>query len=80
MQDLLNVLCCPETRQPLQIADAKLVGELNQKIKDGQVRNRGGKPITETMEAGLIREDGKYIYPVRNKIPVMLVDEAIPLQ
>ena len=80
MQDLLNVLCCPETRQPLQIADAKLVDELNQKIKDGQVRNRGGKPITETMEAGLIREDGKYIYPVRNKIPVMLVDEAIPLQ
>ena len=80
MQDLLNVLCCPDTRQPLQIADAKLVGELNQKIKDGQVRNRGGKPITETMEAGFIREDGKYIYPIRNKIPVMLVDEAIPLQ
>jgi uncharacterized protein YbaR (Trm112 family) len=26
-----------------------------------------------------VREDRKYLYPIRQDIPVMLVDEAIPL-
>ena len=31
------------------------------------------------LEGGLLRADGKVVYPIRNGIPVMLIDEAIPL-
>jgi uncharacterized protein len=79
MQELLDILRCPETHQPFQIADAALVADLNTEIKGGQLKNRAGKPITEPIENGLIREDRKFLYPIRNNIPVLLIDEAIPL-
>ena len=79
MQELLDILCCPETHQRVQIADAGLVSELNGKIKAGEVRNRAGRIVNEPMDSGLLREDRKYIYPVRKNIPMLLIDEAIPL-
>ena len=75
---LLNILCCPETHQELRVAGSALVENLNQQIRAGQLKNRAGKPVTETLSGGLVRSDGKFLYPVRN-LPVMLVDEAIPL-
>jgi uncharacterized protein YbaR (Trm112 family) len=79
MQDLLDILCCPETHQPFQIADPGLVADLNSKIKAGQLKNRAGKPVTEPIDSGFVREDRKFLYPVRGNIPVLLVAEAIPL-
>ena len=76
---LLHMLCCPETHQPLQTAGAEVVAKLNQQVSAGTLKNRGGKPVAVTLDSGLIREDGKFLYPVRNDIPVMLVSEAIPL-
>jgi uncharacterized protein YbaR (Trm112 family) len=35
--------------------------------------------VTDPVQEALVREDGKYAYPVREDIPIMLVDEAIPL-
>ena len=35
--------------------------------------------VKEKIDEGLVRADGKYLYPIRHNIPVMLVDEAIPL-
>jgi uncharacterized protein len=79
MQDLLDILCCPETHQPFQLADAQLIADLNAKIKAGQIKNRDGKVVTEPIESGLVRQDRKYLYAVRNNIPLLLIDEAIPL-
>ena len=79
MQELLEILRCPETHQPFAIADAALIGDMNSKIKAGQLRNRGGKPVTDPIESGLLRQDRKFLYPIRNSIPVLLIDEAIPL-
>jgi uncharacterized protein YbaR (Trm112 family) len=76
---ILAILCCPETRQSLRVADAGLVEKLNGRIASGALTNRGGKPITARIEEGLIRHDGKFLYPVRNSIPVLLIDEGIPL-
>ena len=76
---LLQILCCPETHQPLREAELTLIAKLNQAIAGGGVRNRGGKPVSEKLDGGLIRDDGKYLYLIRQGIPVMLVDEAIPL-
>jgi uncharacterized protein YbaR (Trm112 family) len=77
--ELLKILCCPETHQSLREAAPDLVARLNQQIISGQLKNRGGKTVTGTLSGGLIRDDGKYLYPIREEIPIMLVDEALPL-
>ena len=77
--ELLSLLCCPETHQELRPADPKLLEELNRKITAGIVQSRGGKPVTERLQAGLVRTDGKFLYPIRDDIPVMLIEEAVPL-
>jgi uncharacterized protein len=79
-QELLEILCCPETHQSLAMADPSLISRLNDKIKAGELKNRAGKVVSEPMDAGLVRKDQKFLYPVRRQIPVMLIDEAIPLQ
>ena len=78
-QALLDILVCPETRQPVHLAETQLLDRLNRRIGQGRLTNLGGTPITAPLEAALVREDGQYCYPIRADIPVMLVDEAIPL-
>lgn len=77
--ELLDILVCPETRQPVRPADDALVRRLNERIEEGEVRNRAGETVRELLDGGLVREDGEVLYPVRDDIPVMLVDEAILL-
>ena len=78
-QELLDILVCPETKQPLRRADAALLERLNAAIEAGEARNRAGEPVTDPVEEGLVREDEEVLYPVRDDIPIMLIDEAIPL-
>jgi uncharacterized protein len=77
-KELLDILCCPETKQNVTIADGGVVEKINAKIKDGTLKNRGGEIIKEKIDAGLLREDKKFLYPIREDIPIMLIDEAIP--
>lgn len=78
-QELLDILVCPENRTPLHAADETLMARLNAAIDAGSVKNRAGETVADRADAGLIREDGAYLYPVRDDIPVMLKDESIPL-
>ena len=75
----LAILCCPETHQPVTIAEATLVAQLNERIGAGTLKNRSGKPVATNLDAGLLRQDKTILYPVRNNIPVMLIAEGIPL-
>lgn len=77
--ELLKILCCPETHQPLTSADAALVQRLNTQIESGQLRNRGGQPVSRKCDGGLVRKDGQFVYPVCEDIPILLINEAIPL-
>ncbi len=77
--ELLKLLCCPETHQGLRLADAELVQQLNQRIAARTLTNRADRPVSEKLVEGLLREDGKILYPIRNGIPVMLVDDGILL-
>jgi uncharacterized protein len=77
--ELLSILCCPETKQDLTVADASLVEKINQKIEKRELKNRGGEEVVQKIEGGLVRADKRYLYAVREDIPVMLIDEAIPL-
>ena len=78
-QKLLDILVCPETKQPLRVADMQLLDRLNADIRAGSVTNRGGEEVVATLDEGLVREDGQVLYPVRDDIPIMLIDESIPL-
>jgi len=77
--ELLKILCCPETHQPLSEAPPDLVERLNAKITAGALKNRAGQSVTEPIAGGLLRQDHKVLYLIRNEIPVLLVDEALPI-
>jgi len=76
-KDLLHILACPETHQKLAEASAEVLEALNARISAGEVKNVGGEAVTETLEAGLVREDGTIVYPIRDAIPVLLIDEGL---
>ncbi len=76
---LLEILACPETHQPLRLATADEVAQVNTRIAASQQKNVGGESVSEAIEAGLVREDGAILYCIRDAIPVLLVDEGLPL-
>jgi len=78
-QELLDILVCPETRQPVSLADGQTIASLNEKIRAGKLRNRGGSLVKQELAEGLLREDGKLLYPIDDGIPVMLIEESIEL-
>ncbi|HNG02473.1 MAG TPA: Trm112 family protein [Nitrospira sp.] len=78
-KDLLAILCCPETKQAVVLADDLLIQKVNGAIERGVLKNKAQKAVTEKLDGGLVRSDNKILYPVREDIPVMLIDEGIPL-
>jgi len=76
---LLNLLCCPESHQPLHLADAALLQSLNQQVTAGSLKNRAGKLLKDKLDGGLVRADKQVVYPIINKLPILLVEEGILL-
>lgn len=77
--ELLDLLVCPETKQRLSLAGTELLARLNRAVEEGTLVDQGGDQVKDRIEAGLVREDGRVLYPVRDDIPVMLLEEAIRL-
>lgn len=77
--ELLEILVCPENRTPVREISDDLLEKINGAIASGTLKNRSGEVVTERIEGGLIREDEKFLYAIRDDIPVMLIDEAIPV-
>ena len=75
--ELLAILVCPESKSPVSIASDLVLDKINLKISEGKLTNRAGQIISKNLEAALIREDLKVIYPIVDGIPVMLIEEGI---
>ena len=78
-EELLEILVCPETKQPVIPASAVVLARLANEVDAGTLRNRGGEKVSSAPQEGLVREDGKILYPVEDDIPVMLIEESIEL-
>lgn len=78
--ELLEILVCPETRTAVHPADGDVLSRVNAAVASGVLQNRGGNSVREPLVEGLLRDDGRVLYPVRDGIPIMLIDEAIPLE
>jgi uncharacterized protein YbaR (Trm112 family) len=77
--DLVEILVCPETKQTVRLATAAELSSVNEKIRGGTLRSRGGEPVKTELVEALIRADGKIRYPVDDGIPVMLVEDSVEL-
>ena len=77
-RQLLEILCCPATKQPLRLLSTDELGQINHQIAGGQITNAGNYSVTETLSEGLITQNGQRIYRIDDNIPVMLENESIP--
>ncbi len=78
-EDLLEILRCPQDKSRLRLADTKLLDRLNQAITAGRVMSTSGTKVDEPLAGGLVREDNRVLYPIVDDLPVLLIDESIPL-
>jgi uncharacterized protein YbaR (Trm112 family) len=74
---LLEILCCPITRRPLQELRSEVLDRVNKAIASGKVRNHGGAEIHQSLAGALVTTDGDLVYPVREGVPVLLEEECI---
>ncbi|WP_374012095.1 Trm112 family protein [Pseudoxanthomonas koreensis] len=74
---LLDLLCSPDTRQPLALLEPRALDVLNQAITAGQVLRGDGSPQHEPLRQALVTRDRKQVYRVDDGIPVLLVEEAL---
>ena len=74
---LLDILCCPSTRQPLALLDAQALDALNRAIATDGVKSADDSMQAEALREALITRDRKTVYRVDDGIPVLLAEEAI---
>ncbi|MBH15812.1 MAG: hypothetical protein CME30_00840 [Gemmatimonadetes bacterium] len=75
--ELLRILVCPQTQQSLTAANTEVLDQINSAISAGTLTNKQGALVTEYLQEALMTQDGSLLYPIREGIPVMLIDESI---
>ena len=74
---LLDILCCPASKQPLALLDRGELQSLNQAIAKGKVLRLDGSVQEQMLTEGLITRDRRIVYRIDDGIPVLLADEGI---
>lgn len=74
---LLEILCCPVSKSPLQRLPAGKLKTLNQAISAGEVKYVNGDKVDEPLREALVTQDEKVIYAVVDNIPILLEEKGI---
>jgi uncharacterized protein YbaR (Trm112 family) len=74
---LLALLVCPATHQAVTLASPADVQRLIAGVRSGEVRTVAGAEPDAAFDGALVRQDGAVAYPIRDGIPVMLVEEGL---
>ncbi len=77
--ELLNILRCPQDHSQLSPTSDDMLLRINAAIRAGRLTNLAGKHLEVSIDGGLVREDGAFLYPIIDDIPVLLRDDAISL-
>ncbi|MDH5831920.1 Trm112 family protein [Luteimonas sp. M1R5S18] len=75
---LLDLLVCPETRQPLAMLGASGLAALNAAVAAGALSRVDGTPQSAPLREALVTHDQRLVYRIDDGIPVLLVEEGIP--
>ncbi len=77
----LRLLRCPINGQRLSHASEDLVRLVSLRLKEATEKQHPDRTISiKGIDGGLVREDGRMIYPVIDGIPRLLADEVIDLE
>ena len=74
---LLDIICCPLTKLPLELLGSEQLAELNGAIASGSITNRGEQNLAAPLQEALITRDHRLVYPIRDSIPILLEEESI---
>ena len=77
--DLLEKLACPRTRKPLALVPEETLERINEALARGAVRTLEGEARSDRVDGALVVEGEDIYYPIRDAIPVLLVEEAFRL-
>ena len=75
---LLEILCCPASKQPLNQLSAKDLSFVNEQIEQGIVLNASNEKLTKHLEEALITANRQRIFRVESSIPIMIENQCIP--
>jgi uncharacterized protein YbaR (Trm112 family) len=74
--ELVDLLRCPVSKAPVRLATLEELREINRLALEGKLVTRGGTRIREAFGECLVCDETKACYPIRDGLPVMLVDES----
>jgi uncharacterized protein YbaR (Trm112 family) len=78
-EELLKILADPKTKEPLRRASAEEIARLNGAIQQKTLKNQAGQMVADPLTEALVAAKSQRAYPIRDGIPVLLYDEALPL-
>ena len=74
---LLDILCCPVSRQPLVALPSAALARLNAQIEGGALQAADGSVVMVRLDEALCTPDQRRVYPVLDGIPALLPESAI---
>ena len=78
--NLLNIICCPITREKLSTATPKQLALINAEITNNTLTKLDGSIVENPQSKALINATKTLLYPIEEDIPILLENEAIELK
>jgi len=77
---LLDILCCPLSKQPLFPLQSAQRERINAAISHDGLPTGSGETTRDPVDDGLITRDGRTVYRIDDGIPVLLAEEAVDVR